>query len=177
MRWLTATLCLLLIAGGIVSADDNKKLSIAVSYGMFRPSSGSTRDIFGSTWSGIGIGQFTRQRAARWRPTFDVALYNHDDVGRATLVPVTIGVQRAFGSTGSAIPYAAVRVGPYYGRVRDALGERSTHIGFDANAAMGVTINERVFVEARYDYFSRIAGTSFDGVSLTVGVRVFDFGK
>jgi hypothetical protein len=177
MQRLAAVLCLLLLAGGAVSADETKKLSIAVSYSVFRPSSGATRDTFGSTWSGIGIAPFTRQRSERWRPTFDVTLYSHDDVGRATLVPVTFGVQKAFGSSGTAIPYASVRVGPYYGRVRDALGERTTHIGFDANAAVGVTFKERFFLEARYDYFSRIAGTRFDGVSLTVGVRVFDIGK
>lgn len=177
MHRIAAVLGLLLIAVGGASAEDGKKLSIALSYSAFRPSSGSTRDIFGSTWSGIGISPFTRQRAERWRPTYDIQLLSNDDVGRATLVPVTFGVQRAFGNSGSAIPYAAVRVGPYYGRVRDALGERDTHIGVDANAAVGVTFKERVFVEARYDYFSRIAGTRFDGVSLTVGVRVFDLGK
>jgi hypothetical protein len=177
MHRFAAILGLLLLAGGFVSADDTKKLSIAVSYSVFRPSSGATRDTFGSTWSGIGIAPFTRQRSGRWRPTFDVSLYSHDDLGRATLVPVTFGVQRAFGSRGSAIPYASARVGPYYGRVRTALGERDTHVGFDANAAVGVTFRERFFVEARYDYFSRIAGTRFDGLSLTVGVRVFDIGK
>jgi hypothetical protein len=176
MHRLTAVLCLLLaVSGGVAAAD--KKLSIALAYSAFRPSSATARDIYGSPWTGLSIAPFTRHRSDQWRPTFDVTFYHHDHLGEVRLIPVTFGVQRAFGGSGTAIPYVAVRAGPYYGWVKSPLGERDSRIGLGANAAIGVTIKQRFFVEARYDYFGRISGSRFDGLSLTTGVRVFDIGR
>ncbi len=164
---------LLMVMVGVASAE-RQKLSVAVTYGLFRPASSATRRTFGDTWGGLSVAPFRHHRKDGWRPIFDLAVYQHERQGRATLVPLTVGAERSIGDGRSVQPYVALRVGPYYGRVRSALGERDSGLGFDANASLGVTFRERFFVEARYDYFTRFAGSRFDGLSVSAGVRLFD---
>jgi hypothetical protein len=36
-------------------------------------------------------------------------------------------------------------------------------------------VKQRYLVEARYDWFSRLAGNDFSGFTLTLGIKVFEF--
>lgn len=69
----------------------------------------------------------------------------------------------------------ALHAGPCCGRVEaEALGIGETRTGINANAAVGMVIDKRYFVEGRHDYFGRVAGFDLGGFSVSAGVRAFD---
>jgi hypothetical protein len=155
-----------------------EKISIYVGYSYYFPTASSTQDAFGHAWPQLTAGRFERRKPERWGPTYDLASFRRDDSYRADLFPLTAGIQRAIGSHDSrdVQPYVALRAGPYYGRVKaEAAGVSETRIGLNANASLGVVIQERYFVEGRYDHFGHLAGYNLDGFSLCAGVRVLDF--
>jgi hypothetical protein len=167
----------LLVFTGKAALAEKKKISLGITYGVFVPSSGSTRSIFGHSWFGLSGGVIDREKPNRWEIAWDFNIRHHERAGEVSLYPLTIGVHRGLGKVGFAQPYVALRAGPYYGEARaDVIGVRGSTLGLNANAALGVIFQERFYLEARYDYFSRFARSSFDGLTLTAGVRLFDFG-
>lgn len=167
-------LVLLIVLCGAALADQ-VKLSVAVTGGAFFPTASSTQRIFGDVWPRLSVGTMQPSMPREWQLTADLSGFTHTDVGRARLYPLTVGVQRRLNTAGSAQTYAAVRIGPYYGKVEaPAIGVSANDIGFNANAAVGVIFKERYFVEARYDYFSHFAGFDFEGPTVSAGVRLFD---
>lgn len=173
-----AWLILILLALAYSPASAEKtKISLGITYGVFVPSSGSTRSIFGHSWFGLSGGLVDREKPNRWTMVWDFNIRSHERAGEVSLYPLTIGVQRGLGRAGFAQPYVALRAGPYYGEVKaDVIGVRESALGLNANVALGVIFQERFYLEARYDYFSRFARSNFDGLTLTAGVRLFDFG-
>jgi hypothetical protein len=176
MRTIVGLMAVLVIAGTTPCAA-REKTSIYVGYSYFFPTASSTGDAFGNAWPQLTAGRLETDRPERWVGTFDVASFRRNDSYRADLFPLTLGVQRGIGAHGTedVQPYMALRAGPYYGRVKsEAAGIDETRIGLNANAALGVVIRERYFVEGRYDHFGRIAGFSLDGFSITAGVKLLE---
>lgn len=168
-------LIILTIVLSVPASAQQMVLSIAASYGAFSPSSGATRSTYGSTWRNVSIGYFVPELSNKWTPAADFTIFSHSHVGSANLYPTTYGIQRGFGGAGSLQPYLALRVGPYYGRAKVASqGIDEAHIGADANVAVGVIIAQRYYIEARYDYFTRFAGSSFNGLNISAGLKLFD---
>jgi hypothetical protein len=164
-------------AAGEAEAPRRRVIPLAVSVNVVRPFSDTTRERFGDTWFGIGGGIFDRRHPDQWRFNFDVEYRKEEDLGEAKLIPVTFGVARGLGSKtkGDWQPYAALRVGPYYGKVEgDRLPIEDETIGFNSNVSVGVLYRDRYSLSLRYDYFSRFADTNFDGLSLRAAVRVLD---
>lgn len=174
MRQPWALLLPLLLAAGGTARADRQPLSIAVSWSEFFPAGRAVRRTAGSTWAGIGISPFTRHKREQPHFDWDITFLQHAGAGRLTLVPVTVGVEKAFTPRTRIQPYVSLRGGPYYGHVRLPDGDRSSAVGFDANATLGVTFRERFFLEARYDYYSRFSGLSASGPTISAGVRLFD---
>ena len=175
-KLLLMAILLISIAGQAHSqAQEGAKLYLAVTYGSFFPSDNVTSQRFGSTWPMFGITYISPTKPHKWVPLGDVVWYNHSTGGSATLIPVTFGTGRAFGSGTLLQPYVAFRVGPYYGNVRaGSYGVDGAGVGFDANAAAGLIYQRRFYIEARYDYFTPIANTNFSGWSILGGIRVLD---
>ncbi len=172
---LSIVLALIVTFGLCGAAEARTKVSLDVSYTVFWPSSSHARDVFGSPWSGIGVGVFEVPQPDIWGFTWDVSFFTHDALGKARLLPVTVGYQRGFSGTRSVQPYVALRAGPYWGKVSiPSAGIRDTTVGLNGNVAMGVFFSRRFFVEARYDAFTHLAGTDFNGFSIAGGVRVLD---
>jgi hypothetical protein len=170
----------LLTCGGARAAEGEggrRELSLAVTASLLRPFSSTTRDRFGDTWFGIGGDLFNRRRPSKWAFSFDLDIQGNDDVGKATLIPLTFGVIRGLGEKTKAgwQPFVAFRVGPYYGKVEgDRLPIEDETLGFNGNATVGILFRERYALSLRYDYFSRFARTNFDSLSLRAAVRVLD---
>lgn len=177
---LLALLALALLLGGDASAAEGKEkrsIALAVSLDLFRPFSGTTRDQFGDTWFGIGGSFFDRREPTRWAFDFDLDIRRNDDVGKATLIPLTFGVIRGLGEKTRAgwQPFVALRAGPYWGKVKgDRLPIEDEAFGLNANATVGIRYRERYSLSLRYDYFSRFARTNFDGLGVRASVRVLD---
>lgn len=165
----------LLTAVSAAAHARREPIPIAVSYGVFLPSDSTTETVFGDSWPRLSIGVFDPQMAPEWRRTADFTAYMHEEDGEAKLYSLSFGAERRLSTKGLTQPYVALRAGPYYGKVEvPALSIDESKIGLNANASLGVIYKERVFLEARYDKFSRIAGFDFDGFTFWGGVRLFD---
>jgi hypothetical protein len=173
-RWLLVV-CLLLIACGSASAD-RKRFAIGVNYGVFYPSSSGVRSAFGDSWTRFSIGPHDMKATeARWKRSFDLSFIRRERDGRVTLVPVTFGVERALSANQKAQPYVALRGGPFFGEAKSTRqGFNNKTFGINLNASIGINLDRRFFLEARYDYFTRFAQSRFDGLTLSAGIRLFE---
>ncbi len=152
-----------------------QKVSVAFSYGSFMPTSSKTRDEFGSSFSRIGLTTFDTSKPAEWRFIGEIGFYDLNGPQDLRMIPVTVGAEKRIGNNQSLMPYIAIKGGPYFGTVENNLtGDTGHHVGLNLNASLGIVLKQRFFAEARYDYFSPLAGATLDGFSLTVGVKLFD---
>jgi hypothetical protein len=174
MRRSIALLALLLLVCGAASAE-KQKISVAFSYGAFYPSSSATKDRFGDSFTRIGFTTFDPSRPTEWRFIMEAGDYKLDGPTSIRMMPLTFGMERGIGNRPSLQPYVTLRAGPYYGKVKEEItGLSDTHVGLNVNATLGVVLKRRFYAEVRYDYFSRFADTSLSGISLAVGIRLFD---
>lgn len=162
-----------------VSADKSpanaNKISIALSAGAFFPVSSTTRDKYDDCWTRVSLKTFEAEKPKEWRFIAEGGSFSLSGPSSAKLYPLTFGIEKGLTESRNLQPYLTFRAGPYYGKVtEDATGLDEDHIGLNANASLGVTIKKKFYVEVRYDYFSKFAGTDFDGISLSTGMRLFD---
>ncbi|MHB9038239.1 MAG: hypothetical protein ACYC64_16405 [Armatimonadota bacterium] len=166
-------LVLLASVGGPAIAEKSE-ISFALGYGTFMPTNSATKDKFDSTWTRISFTTFEPTKPASWRFISEGGAYKLDGPAEVSLYPYTVGFERGFGESHSVRPYVVLRGGPYYGRVQDAsAGIDEKHIGLNTNASLGLVFNQRYYLEARYDYFSKLAGYDFNGFSIYAGMKVF----
>jgi hypothetical protein len=161
-------------------SDQPKKetIHIGVAYFAFMPTNGDTKRNFGRVWNGFGVGVFRPEAPSKLGFSWSLSVLSKNGESDALLVPMTVGVQRGFGGNPDRQSYAALRVGPYYGKVDDNLeGPDESKIGGCANVALGLIINRQFVLEARYDWFTRLAGNNFNGLTLTVGVKVAQYSR
>ena len=160
------------------TAIADRQTSIALSIGAFFPQSSATGKTFGDTWSRISLNTFETTKPEKWMFSPEIGSYRLSSSTSAQLYPVTAGFERGLNKSSKAQPYLVFRAGPYYGRVSDsAIGLQESNVGLNTNAAFGVVFAHRFYLEARYDYFSPIAGYNFNGFSVSAGVRLFDLRK
>lgn len=152
------------------------KMHFGPSIGIFRPTSGKVQDTFGSTWTRFGLRPFIMEVPERGRIMLDLSYYAMDDgTDRAILIPLTAGYMMAISQHKDMLTYAAVNAGPFYGSVdAPSVGADKSGWGLNANATLGVALNQRWSLEARYDFFNKFAGFDFSAFSLSVGFRLFD---
>jgi hypothetical protein len=167
--------------GGQVDTAENgkpegKRIHVSVEYSPFLPGDADARSNFGTVWGSFGIGLFRPERPEEWAFDWDLTVLSQSDASDVLLIPLTVGAQRGFGKDPDLQPYVALRAGPYYGSVEDSpKGPGDTKIGASANVSAGLVVKQRYLLEARYDWFSRLAGNDLSGFTLTLGVKVFEF--
>jgi hypothetical protein len=156
--------------------SEGKKIRVSVEYSPFLPGDADARSTFGTVWGSFGIGLFRPERPERWAFDWDLTVLSQSGESDVLLIPLTVGAQRGFGKDPDLQPYVALRAGPYYGSVEDNLkGPDDTKIGASANVSAGLVLQRRYLLEARYDWFSELAGNDLSGFTLTLGVKVFEF--
>lgn len=169
---------LALLAGLLVIADQaaaGGRIPIGLKVGSYFPTSEETRTLFGDVWPIVSISPMRLGKPERWSVAADITVYDQRRHGnRAILVPITIGIAREFGVSDETKPYVALRVGPYYGSVDAVPAAHGSGWGWNANAAVGITFDERFYVEMRYDWFEQIEGLDFSGLQLLAGVKLFE---
>jgi hypothetical protein len=165
--------------GAAESGQRKKKtIHVAVSYSAFMPTDGETRSNFGKVWNGLGLGFFRPERPRKLVFDWSFSVLSKNGASDALLIPVTAGVLRGFSPDPDRQPYVALRVGPYYGTVDDNReGPDDSKIGACANIAFGLVIDRRYLLEARYDWFTTLAGNNFNGLTLTVAAKVFQYSR
>lgn len=173
MKSVVCLLFALILACGVASAKD--KISIALSAGAFFPVNSETKEKFDDCWTRVSLKTFESAKPKEWRFIAEGGAFKLDGPSSARLYPMTFGMEKGLTGSDNLQPYVTLRAGPYYGRVtEDATGLDENHIGLNVNASLGVTIKKKFYVEARYDYFSKFAGSNFDGISISAGMRLFD---
>jgi hypothetical protein len=66
--------------------------------------------------------------------------------------------------------YVAARVGPYYGKAKNRLaGVDESTVGLNGHVALGGLFGRRFLLELRYDWYTEIQHTHFDGFTFQVG--------
>jgi len=175
MRFLTAALLAVCLAPCAVLAEE-EGVPLGITYGVFRPLSSSTRSNFGKSWNRVGIGRVDTRVPSEWKPTFGIISLNADGPGSATLFGLNWGLIRALSPGASSVrPYAGVRAGPVYADVSSsALGVDTTTVAMNGGLSLGLVLGTAVFVEARYDAFTKVGGVDFSGLSWEAGVRLFN---
>ncbi|MCX8052812.1 MAG: DUF3466 family protein [Armatimonadetes bacterium] len=158
-----------------LAKKDKSRLSMALTGGLFIPVSSKTRNEFTSAWFRVAVQPFKPARQTRPYLTIDSAVYRLDGPTRARLYEITFGVERGLDPGRVAQHYLAVRAGPYYGALENGTtGASQRKWGLNVNASYGLIFLRSLYAEARYDYFSPLGGYDFSGISLTVGLRLFD---
>ena len=155
---------------------EDRKIRVSVEYSPFLPGDADARSDFGTIWGSFGFGLFRPERPQKWVLDWDLTVLSQSGESDVLLIPLTVGAQRGLGEDPDLQPYVALRAGPYYGSVEDNLkGPDDTKIGASANLSAGVVLKRRYLLEARYDWFSTLAGNNLSGFTLTLGVRIFEF--
>lgn len=153
---------------------------IGVNYNIFLPSSGKTRDRFGKTWGGIGLGVGRPDRpSGSGRLSLDFSTeYRKSGDHHAFAAPLGVSYRRAFSA--DALERGSTFV-PYYGVSADLVivdlrsPEDGVHSGFrlseGGSLLVGTTVGASGFLEAKYTAIARVKGFDLSGASLSVGVR------
>jgi len=67
--------------------------------------------------------------------------------------------------------YVAARAGPYYGDAKNRLtGVNESTVGLNGQLVLGGLFGRRFLLELRYDWYTEIAHTRFDGVTVQIGL-------
>jgi hypothetical protein len=76
------------------------------------------------------------------------------------------------------VPFVSVAAGPSYydySLTRGAERFATKRVGWNANARAGVTFNQRLQVQVRYDLYSVTDGFRFDGLTLSLSYQALRF--
>lgn len=142
---------------------------------IYVPFSGKTKDRFGSSFKGIGVGfgSVRPQAGGRWKPDISI-MRESEDGDRALVALAGLQYRRPFSGTvdddARYVPYYGAGANLVYGRLR-VDGDRDSDFGAGASVFIGTSIGRRTFVEARVRGLTEVADYNFSGVSLTAGLR------
>jgi hypothetical protein len=167
-------LALIVIAAGPAVAEKSE-LTFAVGGGVFMPTDSVTKNKFDDRWTRVSFTTFEPDKPNKWRFISEGGSYSLDGgTSDVSLIPLSFGFERGFGENNNVRPYVVLRAGPYYGKVRDtAQSIDEKHIGLNSNLSLGLVFSRRYYLEARYDYFSELAGYDFSGFSVYAGMKLF----
>ena len=159
-------------------AKPRQRFTLGPEVGFYLPSSGRTREAFGSTWFNYGISfrpiELIPQKG---RLSFDLNIVSTSGSGRrALLIPASIIYKRALtnGEPGKGFRlYTGASAGLLIADLRS--DNHNVHSGFRGGAAgsllLGTTITTKAFVEVRYNLFSKIKGYDLSGFGISTGYR------
>jgi hypothetical protein len=177
-----AVAALLLGLGGAAAAQEGTMgkgggIRVALLAGGYWPTRGDASDFFGDVWPNLDLELFWQEPDGKEGFTVDVSYRAGDDDGEVTLIPFTFGWWMELEDWGQEDDpsrgkkwrsYAAARVGPYYGKVSGILGGEST-VGLNGHLMLGALFGRSFLMELRYDWYTKIADTYFDGVTFQIG--------
>lgn len=149
-------------------AQNRGGLDLGVSAGIYMPSSKPIRDAFGNSVLNFGIGPVNGNRPGEGSLSPELSFLAAERNGnRLFLGTFTYGYELHFGvdDNAGALPYARVFGGATYFDYNIG-GTSSRRLGWTTGAEVGVVLQKRLRVAARYNTYSRQQGLNFDGVTL-----------
>lgn len=156
-------------------AKRRNRFRIGPELSLFLPSSGKTRDAFGSSWFGIGAGLGSIRRTKPGGELgAEIYLINHsDDDADAWIVPIGLAYRHPLGAGRHGGPYAGAAVDMLVTDLHspDDNVKWKLRLGAAAGPIIGTPFGNSGYLEARYLVTSKVAGFSLSGLSLTAGAR------
>ena len=171
-RLLALTGCLAAVAAPVAAtADEDSYFGPQV--GLFYPANQTLRDALGDSWFSFGASRIRvfELRERKW--AHDWQAISQRRMGNSIFILTgSAGYIMPLGTPGSGTePYFAIRGGLAYMdyAISTPGGRRSAkRIGVNGNAAVGVNINRRFNLEARYDVFNGYDSLTFNGLTLSL---------
>lgn len=175
VKWTALLLVVLLVITCMAAvADEAKKTPVALSYQVYYPSNSSTKDAFGNAWSGFGLDILRPQDSKKWDTLWSFHGMSSDQgTEKAAMVAANFGMQRGLSDDKKVQPFLILQAGPSYGRVQTATVDEKK-LGLNADVTLGVLFNKRFQIAARYDVYSKVDGFSFNGFTVSAGIKLFD---
>jgi hypothetical protein len=174
-RALILTILLLACCPAAAAQGNGDGVRLGILAGGYWLTRGDAKATFGDVWPNLDLALYWPQRERTGGFTADLSFRWGKDDGEATLVPLTIGwwedMDELLGEDQpkSWRSYAAARFGPYYGRIKGVPDDEST-IGWNAHFLLGAIFGRRFIAELRYDWYSKIADTNFEGLTFQIGI-------
>ena len=178
-RFLASTICLAAVAAPTLGLADDGYFGVQV--GTFMPTGSKLRDALGDNWLSFGASRIRIFDLNQAKTAFDwTMLSKRADGSSVFIVTGSYGLVTPIGGGNNTRyePYWAARAGLSYAdyAVETGGGRVSgKKIGVNGNVALGLNIDRRVNLEARYDVFNSYDGLSFNGVTLSLSFGIARF--
>ena len=165
----------------VKETPEKPRNAVNVMVGLYKPINSQTGELFGDNWIRFGLKTLPVNYLPKWRPTFDINYYAMskkfvgppDLTNRATLIPLTAGLTRGFGSEERRWFYLSFGAGPYYASISTpTIGVSKNGFGLNANAILGIRLHARFTLEARYEYFTEFADQKFDAFVISLAYKL-----
>jgi len=160
-----------------------KPFRIGPEIGVFLPTSGETRDTFGSSWFNYGIGLGNIQTPnGRGRISFDLNFFSSSRGGnRVFMAPIGVGYRLGLHrdqnpnepQTKGFLPYVGASANIVFADMKsDTLNIRSgIRTTGGISVLLGSNFGEKAYAQIRYLAIGKVSGFDLSGTSLTAGLR------
>lgn len=162
---------------GHAQAQQVPDIYLGVSAGTYMPTNSTIRRAFGDNVFNYGISPMGAQAASgSSAPSIEFQSANNNG-NRLFIGSLTYGYQKLFGDTSAVVvPYGRVFVGgTYFDYGIDQPGGRQSgkKFGTTGGAELGIVISNRLRLSAKYNFYSKVDGFDFQGLTLSATVSLF----
>ena len=146
--------------------------------GVFFPNDTTLRNALGDNWISFGVSsmrdgvQQSRAMGTNWNIITQSKNGNKVFMGSYSygiVMPLGLSETRPYVAARGGLSYIDYALGPVNNRIS------GKQIGYNINLEAGLRFGDRVTLAARYDFFSKHDGLSFDGLSLSLSYALVKF--
>jgi hypothetical protein len=143
--------------------------------GVFLPADRTLRDGVAERWTRFGVGSVSLSQFVQKKSNVSLdAISGSGNGSKVAIYTYSMGIAQPLGNPrkDSSLPYFALRAGvsymDYAVNTSATTRESAKRIGFNGNAELGIILNGRISLSARYDVFPQYDGLRFDGLTLSL---------
>lgn len=176
-----ASFAAVLALSSFAAAQNQKDPNWGVSVGYYIPTSGEIRDQFGDALLRYGISPISNKYSKNWAVTPDVSILSASkDGSRAFVLPLSLNLTKGFDQGNGTKTFVSFGAGPAYFDYKlfrlvgsDVVEYKDKTVGWNANVEVGLLVNRRFSLEARYDWFQEQDGFDLSGWSISANYALF----
>lgn len=150
--------------------------------GVFFPTDRALRDGVNERWTRFGVGAVSLSNFLQKKTNVSLdAITGSGNGSKVAIYTYSMGIAQPLGDArrDSTLPYFAIRAGisymDYAVNTSTTTRESAKRLGFNGNAELGVIVNGRLSLSARYDIFPQYDGLRFDGLTLSLKYGISGF--
>ena len=162
-----------------LTAAGQAQTSVLVGAGVFTPSNSLMRDMFGNQWK-FDPDLGTLKVSTDWKIKPGISMVSaHKNGNKFAVIPVTATLEKGFADEDSNfIPYVKIGAGPTYNDYSFDTGGvhyAAKRISWGGSLEVGVVLNSKWRLSAKYNAFSKVDGFDFSGTTLSAQYSVYSF--